>query len=133
MTVAHSEKLRLTGQAEADGFWFGGGAGGAAEVGAALATVGEEEVEELPRRVDVEGVKDAATLTAVADQTSMDEFLEVERERGGRDGQFFGDLAGSEARLTLAGEQAEHSEAGFMRESGEGLDDLPFFHISTIV
>jgi hypothetical protein len=98
-----------------------------------LAAVGEEEIEELFGRVDVERVKDATALAAVGDEAGVDEFLEMERERGRGELELFGDLSGGEAGLSLAGEETEHAEAGLMREGGERLDDLPFFHISTIV
>jgi len=62
----------------------------------------------------------------------MDELFEMEGQRVGRDIQLIGEDSGREPVGARHDQCAEHSQAHFLGQRGKGLDNVDFFHETTI-
>src|SRR3989344_777834 len=103
-----------------------GPAGGA--LAAVLGQVGQQVVHGGKRGA----VDQVAALALLAHQARVGQLLEVERQRVGRNAQLLGQPAGREPLLARHHQGAEHPQAHFLGQGGEGSDDIGFLHGSII-
>lgn len=78
-------------------------------------------------------VNQFASVTLLRYQPRVHQFLEVERQRGGRNVEPFGDGARGQSRRPGYHQHSEHLKAQAVRKRGKASDSIIFFHISNIV
>lgn len=102
-------------------------------VGAALAAVLREVGQQFIHRFVFRGINQRPASPAEADQAGVSQLIQMERQCGIRDIQFYGNLAGRHSSGSRTNEQAKYSQAVVMGEGGQGSDGVRRFHISKII
>lgn len=97
------------------------------------AAIFQQELRETVDAIEGRRIADGAAVLMRADEIGGGQDIEMEGESGAREMEAPGDLAGGEAVRGVANEEAEDVQAGFLSESGEGVDGLRCFHSSRIM
>lgn len=98
-----------------------------------LAAVFGQETKKRGHRSEVGTIDKGATLALTSNSPRILEFLQMERECGGRNAERISDGACGHSLLTCPNKQSKNVEASLLGQRGQYADYLFIFHISKIM
>ncbi|AMO24583.1 hypothetical protein UC35_19250 [Ramlibacter tataouinensis] len=92
-----------------------------------------QEAEQTVHLLEIRPIDQVAARTLLGDQACVQQFLEMERQRGWRHFEVLGQHSGCEARAACDHQFPEHPQPHGLCKRQERGNHICFFHISMIV